>query len=249
MPSPNYTLGQTQHAEGVPFEANPFPESEDEDPEREDWANGWRDSAAAAEVAASNETDTPPSDVKDDAPGEPGTSAPEGTPNAESAGDDGSSEGDAEGGASAPPTESAAGESPLDVVESLGDEGYDRIMDLLTDPPFADLPPGTLLPPEGDVPDDLYDWLEAWKQPLAFVAVDTAIGAVRSRLDGSARGRLRELYRGMDPQAMTAVMEANADAVAAFADQRVAEAGMIASIQTMVTQKAAGYLLTALTLI
>lgn len=140
-----------------------------------------------------------------------------------------------------------------EVVASLGDVGFARIMELLEHPPLDALPAGAgdSLPPNGDVPTDLGDWLEAWKQPLAFVTVDTALSALRSRVGGPgmSRGRLKELYRGMAPAAVTAAMQANADTISTFADQRVAEAGMIASLQAQVTQKAAGYLLSALMLV
>lgn len=146
-----------------------------------------------------------------------------------------------------------AGAAATEVVASLGDAGFDRIMELLENPPLDDLPAGSgdSLPPNGDVPTDLGDWLEAWKQPLAFVAVSTAINAVKSRVGGAqaSRGRLKELYRGMSPDGVTAAMQANADTIAKFADQRVAEAGMISSLQAKVTQKAAGYLLSALLLV
>jgi hypothetical protein len=162
------------------------------------------------------------------------------------------------GGASSTPTEQPPAEQPpaeaepdpVAAVESLGEAGYDRIMELLTNPPIDDLPDGgASLPPNGEVPSDLGEWLEAWKQPLAFVTVDAAIGAVKTRISGQQRGRLKELYRGMAPDAMAAAMQANADTIAKFADERVAEAGLISSMQTMVTQKAAGYLLSALMLV
>lgn len=214
MPTPEYELGQTQHAEGKAIEANPFPESEAA--AHEDWMNGWQDAAAAAgaEDGASTAETPPPAE----------------TPPAADQGD-------------------SEEPSAVEVVNSLGDVGYERIMELLGNPPLDDLPDGVNLPPNGEVPEDLSGWLEAWKQPLSFVAVDTALNVVKTRISGTSRGRLKELYRGMSPAAMTAAMNANAAAVAEFADQRVAEAGMIASMQAMVTQKAASYLLTALTLV
>jgi len=185
-----------------------------------DWAAGWSDAQAEATGGASQPAATPPAE-------QPAAEQPAAT-------------------------EAPAAEEPTatEVVESLGEAGYDRIMELLTNPPIDDLPDGgASLPPGGEVPEDLGDWLEAWKAPLAFVAVDTAIGAVKTRISGNDRGRLKELYRGMAPMAMAAAMQANADTVAGFADERVAEAGLITSMKSMVTQKAAGYLLSALMLV
>jgi hypothetical protein len=186
-----------------------------------DWAAGWSDAQAEAVSGATPPPATPPATADSDA-----TDAPAATETATS-----------------PATDTAT-----EVVESLGDVGHARILDLLANPPIGDITPGTL-PESGEVPEDLGDWLEAWKAPLAFITVDTAIGAVKTRLSGSSRGRLKELYRGMSPMEMTAAMQANADTIAEFADERVAEAGIINSLQASVTQKAAGFLLNALLLI
>jgi len=220
MPTPAYDQGKAQQAEGLAFDANPYDEATAADG-YEDWANGWQDAAATASGSS---------------PGEPGTAAPAGTPNAE--GDNDAA------------TEEEAAPMAVEVVDALGEAGYDRIMDLLSNPPLddEDMPlPG--FPGEEGVPDDLGEWLMAWKQPLAFVAVDTAINVMKHKIGGSDKGRLKELYRGMAPDAMVAAMNANADAVSRFGDERVAEAGLIASMQAKVTQKAASYLLTALMLV
>jgi hypothetical protein len=219
-----YDQGRAAHAAGTALTENPHASGTD----AADWVAGWSDAQAEA-TATPPATETPAA-----------TEAPAATETAESA-------------ATEEPaaTETASStEEPLatEVVASLGDAGYDRIMDLLANPPVDDVVPGTL-PPSGEVPEDLSEWLEAWKAPLAFVAVDTAIGAVKTRLSGSSRGRLKELYRDMTPQAMTAAMQANAATVAEFADQRVAEAGLINSMQVSLTQKAAGFLLNALLLV
>ena len=213
-----YEEGQAAHAEGKQLVDNPHESGAD----MTDWAAGWHDAQAeAADVPAdeTEETDTPPGDA--------GTQ--EDTPNAEGA-------------------DEIEEVVATEVVASLGDVGYERIMELLTNPPVEDIVPGTL-PDNGEVPDDLREWLEAWKAPLAFVAVDTALSAVKTRLTNTSRGRLKELYRGMSPLAMAAAMQSNAAVVAEFAEQRVAEAGLINSLQTSVTQKAAGYLLNALLLV
>jgi hypothetical protein len=150
--------------------------------------------------------------------------------------------------AEAPP---AAVEPPVEEppAKPLGEAGYDRIMELLEHPPLGDLPDGVVLPPDGEVPEDLAAWLKAWKQPLALLTVDTALRAVSFRINGASRGRLRELYRGMSPEQVSAAMQANADVIAGFADQRAAEAGLLNSMQTALTEKAASYLLTALSLV
>lgn len=185
----------------------------------EDWANGWQDSASEVRVS-------------EDAAAEAVAKAEE------------------EAAAIAKSEEESETTTSTEVVNALGDVGYSRILELLENPPIGDSGDGGLgLPPDGEVPEDLDEWLKAWKQPLAFVAVDTAISVVTSRISGTTKGQLKELYRGMGPMEVAAAMEANAETISGFADERVAEAGLMSSIQSMVTQKAASYLLSALLLI
>jgi len=216
-----YDDGKAAHAAGTALTENPFSGGTD----NADWTAGWNDAQAEA-VAGATTPSAAPAATETETAGSGGTEEPAATET----------------------DSSPAAPAATEVVASLGDVGYDRIMDLLANPPVDDVVPGTL-PPNGEVPEDLDDWLEAWKAPLAFMAVDTAIGAVKTRLSGSSRGRLKELYRGMTPLAMAAAMQANADTIAEFADQRVAEAGIINSLQASVTQKAAGFLLNALLLV
>lgn len=226
-----YDEGRAAHAAGTELTANPYLTA----PRITDWAAGWSDAQAQA-------ADTPPTDTSEETSDEtPGSDGPAESPTETVGGPSDSVDVDVDG---------PGIEEPLatDVVDSLGAAGYDRIMDLLSNPPVADVAVGPL-PVDGEVPDDLSEWLEAWKAPLAFVAVDTAIAAVKTRLSGTSRGRLKELYRGMSPMALTAAMQANAETITEFADQRVAEAGIISSLQASVTQKAASFLLNALLLV
>jgi len=228
----SYDDGKAAHAAGTALTENPHAGGTDQS----DWAAGWSD--AQAEAVAGSAASTPPATTPAGSTETPTETAGSGDIEASPT---------ADGGASS--AEPSAIEAPAtEVVAALGDAGYDRIMDLLSNPPIDDITPGTL-PDNGEVPDDLGEWLAAWKAPLAFVTVDAAIGAVKTRLSGSSRGRLKELYRGMAPDAMAAAMQANADTIASFADQRVAEAGLITSLQASVTQKAAGFLLNALLLV
>lgn len=219
-----YDDGKAAYAAETHRSKNPFSKGTD----NSDWAAGWSD----AQAEGTTEGTGPQPTATDESSGEPGSSAPAGTPNANEA------------------DSSLEEPEATDAVASLGDVGFDRIMELLSNPPIDDMPDGgASLPPGGDVPDDLGDWLEAWKAPLAFVTVDTAINAVKTRIGGTSRGRLKELYRSMSPQAMTAAMRANADTIMEFADQRATEAALINSLQVSVTQRAAGFLLNALLLV
>lgn len=213
-----YEEGQAAHAAGTLLTANPNESGSD----MSDWAAGWSDAQAEATGAPTAEAPT----AEDPVAEEPIVEAP----------------------VAEEPATPAAEESAAEVVASLGDAGYARIMDLLSNPPVDGVTPGTL-PPSGEVPEDLSEWLEAWKAPLAFVAVDTALSVVKTRLGGSSRGRLKELYRGMSPMDTVAAMQANAKTISGIADQRVAEAALISSLQASVTQRAAGFLLNALLLI
>jgi len=212
--------GQAAHAQGIARDVNPYTDS----PEDHDaWAAGWDDAAALAAPDAEG------------ADAETNTAPVEGMP---------------QGGA--PPAEeetAAAATDPVEVLDAMGEAGYDRILELLAEPPLGDddLPlPG--FPPSGEVPEDLGEWLEAFKQPLVGMAVGTVVSGARHYMGGpnTSRGRLKELYRGMPPLAMAAAMSANAEKLSKFADARVAEAGIITSLQARVTQKAVGFLLSAL---
>lgn len=128
-------------------------------------------------------------------------------------------------------------------IETIGDAGYARVVELLSKSPVN--VPG--LPPKGTgVPADLRDWLRAFKEPLALMTVDAASSAVRAKIGGYHRGRIKELYAHMTPAQIAAVMEGNAAAIKKFADQRVNEAAMIGSITTRLTNASAGFLLSAL---
>lgn len=128
----------------------------------------------------------------------------------------------------------------------IGQTGYDRILELLGKPPVG--VPG-LPPPETGIPDDLDDWLKAFKEPLARMTVETAVSALQSRVGGYSRGRLRELYSAMTPAEVAAVMESNTAVIKKFADQKALEAAMIASTMQKVTDIGVSYLMKALLLI
>lgn len=241
-----YDQGRDAHAAGKALADNPY----ESGTQMSDWAAGWNDAQVAVATPVATEGDTPPvteGGTPSDIPG-----AASGTADGEGASE--TPPGTDETETTTPPgTDDGPGvEEPLaaEVVEALGDVGYERIMELLSQPPIDDdgvSAPG--LPVGGEVPDDLREWLKAWKVPIAFVAVDTVLDAVKTRIGGTSRGRLKELYRGMSPLAMAAAMQVNAETITEFADQRVAEAGLISSLQASVTQKAAGYLLNALLLV
>lgn len=128
----------------------------------------------------------------------------------------------------------------------IGQTGYDRILELLGKPP-VDVP--GLPPPETGIPDDLDDWLKAFKEPLARMTVETAVSALQSRIGGYSRGRLKELYSAMTPAEVAAVMESNTAVIKKFADQKALEAAMIASTMQKVTDIGVSYLMKALLLI
>lgn len=130
-----------------------------------------------------------------------------------------------------PPTETTPPATPTGPTP-MGEAGYDRLMELLQNPPL-DVP--GLPPPGTGIPSDLKDWLVAFKEPLVYMTVDAAMSAVKAKLGGYSKGRLKELYREMSPDDIAAVMHGNAAIIKKFADQRAAEAAMIASIQTKVT--------------
>lgn len=121
----------------------------------------------------------------------------------------------------------------------MGEAGYDRLLELLNNPPI-DVP--GLPPPGTGIPTDLKDWLEAFKEPLVYMTVDAAMSAVKAKLGGYSRGRLKELYRALSPADLAAVMQGNAAIIKKFRDQKAAEAAMIESISAKVTEASAGLL-------
>ena len=130
--------------------------------------------------------------------------------------------------------------------EQLGEAGYNRLIELLNSPPVS--VPG-LPPPSTGVPTDLTDWMRAFKEPLVYMTVEAATSAVQARVQGYSRGRLKELYAGMGPEQIQAVMQGNAGLLKKFADQRMNEAAMLSSISTRVTEVSAAFLLRALAFI
>lgn len=150
-------------------------------------------------------------------------------------------------GGTADATASLTGELTIAEVAdpgALGDEGYRRLMELLEGAPV----PGETVPPlpSGEVPSDLKEWVEAMKEPLVYMTVDTLRSAVTHRLSGTDRGRLRELYGAMTPMQIAAVMARNAEVIRHFADQRAGEAALITDMQSRLTMAGTRVLLTAL---
>lgn len=144
--------------------------------------------------------------------------------------------------------------APLKVVASatpsgsqpLGEAGYKRLMELLQSPPLN--VPG-LPPPGTGVPTDLKEWLVSFKEPLVYMTVGSAMSALQAKLGGYSRGRLKELYMQMSPEEVAAVMQGNAATIRKFADQRAAEAAMIQSVTTKVTEAGASLLLKLLAVV
>lgn len=226
MSSEAHNIGQQDHAGGKSALENPYaPASQ----QHADWLAGWNESAATAAASGGG-------DVAASASG--ATAAVGGTVESAAATTGGLTEGDGEGG----DEDEEAEPAPL---EALGEAGYERILDLLDNPPIPDIP-GVEPGEPAEVPEGLEDWLEAFKEPLIYMTVDTAASALQHRVNGTDRGRLKELYRKMTPADMAALMQNNADAIRGFADQRAAEAAMIVAAQTKLTNAATGFLLNAL---
>lgn len=148
---------------------------------------------------------------------------------------------------SAPPTTPST--VPPEPVVGMGAAAYDRILELLEG--VHPLPDNATVP-EGfgeGVPADLKDWLKAFRAPLVHLTVETVLAAVQSRITGTDRGRLKQLYQSMTPVEIAAVMAENVKVIDRFTTERAREAAVIASLRTRVSETATRFLITALTLV
>ena len=216
--------GATAYAQGGALEANPFASGGDTHEHHLAWAAGWTEAKQTAEAEAGA--------------GEGGQN-PEETPEA-GATIEGIATATVEAGPGAiveAGKEAASGtvDAVAEEVKKLGDEGYDAFLKELENR-LA----------EGDVPQDFGKWLEEMKPVLVHMAAGQAVSALQHVISGTDRGRMKELYRRMTPQQMALAMQGNAEKLAKVADDRTREYQLISGVQTALTNKLVGTVMSAL---